>query len=117
MAAGSSGMDAVNSPTNAYLADVRCASTGLCFIGGKDGVLLIGRENQWSVIDHEFKKETFDCIEEAFGRSFLCADSGKVFELVSGPSYALKPFEAPVASSSVGLQRTRTGSCSSPRNR
>jgi hypothetical protein len=87
----------IDSPTSARLTAVRCTSAGVCFVGGAQGVLLVGRGNQWSVIDHEFGAETFFCIEGACGRWFLCADSGKVYEIIAGSSYALQRFEVPAA--------------------
>jgi hypothetical protein len=77
-----------DSPVNVILTGVCCAGDGYVYACGQNGTLIKGRNDQWSVIDHEIPPEDFWDIH-AFGDSVfvasftgLCEIKNDVIELV-----------------------------------
>jgi len=71
-----------DSPTNARLHTVRFVQPNKVVVAGARGLVLIGDgEDRWRELAHDAGNVTFSCIETAFGRHFLCAEPGDVYEL------------------------------------
>ena len=81
----------VDTPTNLDLFAVCCLDNGYVVVAGEKGILLVGKDDQWTALTHSFNDEVFTCIERWMGRCFVCSDSGSLYELVLGDTPSLVP--------------------------
>ncbi|MFI8746662.1 hypothetical protein ACIGKL_16065 [Pseudomonas sp. NPDC077186] len=49
----------ISSPTNIVLENILCAPDGVVYISGQLGIILYGRENSWSILEHDQTEDTF----------------------------------------------------------
>lgn len=61
----------VESPTNLILTGVCCAPDGNVYACGKNGAILVGTEDKWSIIDHPITKEDFWSVAWFKGAAFF----------------------------------------------
>lgn len=79
------------SPTNLALYKVRCAEDGFVYACGQAGLLLRGRGDRWSVIDHDTTEEDLWGMEWFAGKLFV-SSTRFVYEL-NGGSLSLVDFD------------------------
>lgn len=71
----------IDSPTNQILTAVTCGGDGIVFICGKEGILLKGRNDSWSVIGNPgFKRDLWDL--HWFNGRLYAVTMTDVFELI-----------------------------------
>lgn len=49
----------IDSPVDLVLNDVCCAPDGQTYVCGRGGVFIVGREDSWEVVEHDFQDEDF----------------------------------------------------------
>jgi hypothetical protein len=72
----------VDSPTNVSLECMAHDSNGFIYVGGRNGILLRGRGEQWEPVEHDSTDVDFWCAHWFMGR-LLLASTRAVFELGS----------------------------------
>ncbi|WP_213958112.1 hypothetical protein [Variovorax sp. dw_954] len=98
----------IDSPTSTNLNAVCCASNGIVYIAGDKGVFMVGREDQWSLIETN-RRDTLQDVAESGGRIYCVTD----FEILTLRNNQLVPDDAFVddrrPATCLHLVRTPTG--------
>jgi hypothetical protein len=89
----------LDSPTNARLDSVLQVSKDRVVAGGALGTLLVGSASGFKPITHQMTDKSISSLATAFGRVFVAAEDGKLFELVGEQ---LAPLSVPVSSNEGG---------------
>lgn len=61
----------LDSPTSIPLTNISCAEDGYCYISGRAGIIVRGRNNKWEIIEHNITNEDFWSSVWFNGRLFL----------------------------------------------
>jgi hypothetical protein len=96
----------VDSPTNVRLDVVLQTSADRVLAGGALGNLLVGNATGFKPIAHQLTSSSITGLATAFGREFVAAEDGKLFELVGDQ---LVPVAVPIGSSEGGGHLASTG--------
>jgi hypothetical protein len=75
---------AVDSPTNAILADICCAPDGCAYICGRQGSVIVGRGSEWKILNHDFSDEDFWSVAWYKGVVYFASLNGLYFLGESG---------------------------------
>jgi hypothetical protein len=84
------------SGTNVYLHCVVCATDGKVYAAGAEGTILIGRGDQWSLVEDVPQGLEFWSVEDIQGRIFLAANASLLFELTHGKLALVDFGECPI---------------------
>lgn len=71
----------IASPTNMRLESVRCIDGRSAIAVGDQGLILIGRNDQWDVVKQDIIDETLTDIEEVRGSVFISTEIGSLYKL------------------------------------